>query len=80
MWSSLLYVVSLCTLYASSTLAHSFFRMRTMGRVFQIMDHASIYLLIAGSYGPFTLVSLGDGTGRRVRLVFACFLPQKEGG
>lgn len=32
-------------------------------RVFQIMDHVSIYLLIAGSYTPFTLLALSPGWG-----------------
>ena len=31
--------------------------------VFQILDHASIYLLIAGTYTPFTLVSLRGPLG-----------------
>jgi hemolysin III len=32
-------------------------------RVFQVLDHQAIYLLIAGSYTPFTLVSLNGSTG-----------------
>jgi hemolysin III len=31
--------------------------------VFQILDHAAIYLLIAGTYTPFTLVTLRDRWG-----------------
>jgi hemolysin III len=43
-------------LYASSTLYHS---MRGASkRIFQKFDHTAIYLLIAGSYTPFTLVTL----------------------
>ena len=38
--------------------------MRTRARhVFQILDHSSIYLLIAGTYTPFTLVSLRGPLG-----------------
>ena len=32
-------------------------------RLFQRLDHAAIYLLIAGTYTPFTLVSLRGGWG-----------------
>jgi hemolysin III len=32
-------------------------------QVFKILDHASIYLLIAGSYTPFSLLVLGGSTG-----------------
>jgi hemolysin III len=48
---------TLVLLYLSSTLYHalSFTRAR---RLFRIFDHASIYLLIAGTYTPFTLVTL----------------------
>lgn len=50
------YGAMLIALYLASTLYHSL-----MGRakaVFQKLDHCSIYLLIAGSYTPFALVSL----------------------
>ena len=51
-----IYGSSLFLLYTLSTLYHSL-----QGRaklVFQKLDHAAIYLLIAGSYTPFTLVTL----------------------
>jgi hemolysin III len=41
-------------LYISSTLYHAFPHSRTK-RVFQIFDHGAIFLLIAGTYTPFTL-------------------------
>jgi len=41
-------------LYLSSTLYHSLARTRAR-RFFQIVDHSAIYLLIAGTYTPFTL-------------------------
>lgn len=41
-------------LYISSTLYHAFPQSRTK-RVFQIFDHGAIFLLIAGTYTPFTL-------------------------
>ena len=54
-----LYGVSLIVLYNSSMLYHLASAWRVKG-AFQIMDHISIYLLIAGSYTPFCLVTLRD--------------------
>jgi hemolysin III len=54
--SALVFAISMMTLYAASTLFHS-----TRGRVklfWQRMDHCAIYILIAGSYTPFALVTL----------------------
>lgn len=48
---------SLVLLYTSSTLYHAFSRPH-LKAFFQWLDHACIYLLIAGSYTPLTLVSL----------------------
>jgi hemolysin III len=54
--------VSLVLLYLSSTLYHALTARRAK-RVFRILDHASIYLLIAGTYTPFTLVTLHGAWG-----------------
>jgi hemolysin III len=51
------FAASLVVLYASSTLYHAF-RTPALKRVFHICDHSAIYLLIAGTYTPFTLISL----------------------
>lgn len=53
---------TLVILYAMSTLYHSF-PMPRVKRVFQKLDHASIYLLIAGTYTPYMLISLWHGEG-----------------
>lgn len=53
---------TLVMLYTMSTLYHSFHPPR-LKRIFQQFDHISIYLLIAGTYTPYMLVSLGDGRG-----------------
>ncbi|AOW15090.1 hemolysin III [Hydrogenophaga crassostreae] len=50
------YGVALVLLYLASTLYHAL-RGRAKA-VFQKIDHCSIYLLIAGSYTPFALISL----------------------
>jgi hemolysin III len=51
-----IYGAMLFILYLSSTLYHSF-RGRAK-RIFHVFDHCSIYLLIAGTYTPFTLITL----------------------
>ena len=53
---------TLVLLYAASTLYHSIRHQRAK-RVLRHFDHAAVYLLIAGSYTPFTLVSLRGGWG-----------------
>lgn len=54
--------LSLMTLYAASTLYHNSKDPITRGRL-KIFDHASIYVLIAGSYTPYTLVTLHGTNG-----------------
>ena len=53
---------SLLLLYSSSTLYHFFTSARWKAR-FQAVDHACIYLLIAGSYTPITLITLRGPSG-----------------
>ena len=56
-----IYSVSLLALYTFSTLYHSL--KGRAKRVFRHLDHTAIYLLIAGSYTPLTLVVLGGRLG-----------------
>ena len=56
------FAFTLVLVYLCSTLYHSLVRTRAC-HVFQILDHSSIYLLIAGTYTPFTLVSLRGPVG-----------------
>ena len=60
--SSSIYGASLIILYTMSTLYHSFTNERVK-HFFQIMDHNTIFLLIAGTYTPITLYILGGVTG-----------------
>jgi hemolysin III len=53
---------SLMMLYAASTFYHCAKKPELRNRL-KIMDHASIYVLIAGTYTPFTLVTLKGATG-----------------
>lgn len=60
--SAAVFGASLILLYSSSTLYHFFTSPRWKAR-FQALDHACIYLLIAGSYTPVTLITLRGATG-----------------
>ncbi len=60
--SSIIYGVTLIILYTMSTLYHSL-AVNNAKRVFRIIDHCSIFLLIAGTYTPFTLVALEKPIG-----------------
>jgi hemolysin III len=51
------YGASLVFLYLASTLYHAF-RDERLKAIFRLLDHSAIFLLIAGSYTPFTLVTL----------------------
>ena len=48
------FATSMVLLYLASTLFHALPEGRAK-RVFQVLDHSAIYLLIAGTYTPFTL-------------------------
>lgn len=52
-----IYGVTLVMLYATSTAYHGV-KMPRAKRLLRILDHAAIYLLIAGTYTPFALISL----------------------
>ena len=53
---------SLILLYAASALYHGARDSKTRGRL-RVFDHATIYVLIAGTYTPFTLVTLNGWVG-----------------
>lgn len=52
-----IYGFTLFFLYLSSTLYHSIVYEKAK-RIFRVFDHAAIYLLIAGSYTPLSLVAM----------------------
>ena len=54
--------VTLVLLYTMSTLYHSF-QPPKLKRLFKIFDHVAIYILIAGTYTPFMLITLGNNSG-----------------
>src|SRR5215831_17020247 len=57
-----IYGVTLVLVYATSTAYHSI-RVPRAKRVLRILDHVAIYLLIAGTYTPFALISLRGAWG-----------------
>jgi hemolysin III len=57
-----IYGVSLVVLYLASTLYHNAKNPKTRAKL-NIFDHAAIYVLIAGTYTPFTLVTLNGTVG-----------------
>ena len=59
---ALTYGVCLLLLYLGSTLYHSIPQPKAKA-ILQKVDHCMIYLLIAGSYTPFTLITLQGGWG-----------------
>src|SRR5215471_1151227 len=48
------FAASMITLYSASTLYHAL-RHQGAKRIFRLLDHTAIFLLIAGTYTPFTL-------------------------
>ncbi|MEG1778311.1 MAG: hemolysin III family protein [Angelakisella sp.] len=60
--ASAVYGGTLILLYVMSTLYHSFTGEKVKA-VFRIFDHCTIFLLIAGTYTPFTLISLRGPLG-----------------
>lgn len=55
--SGIIYGVTLIVLYTMSSVYHGL-RPGTAKKVLQVLDHCTIYFLIAGSYTPFLLVAL----------------------
>lgn len=65
------YGLTLILLYAASTLYHSI-QLPRIKNILQILDHAAIYILIAGTYTPFTLVNLRGPWGWSLFAVIWC--------
>ena len=57
-----IFATTLVLLYAASTMYHALGNGRAK-RVFQILDHSAIYILIAGTYTPLALVRLAGARG-----------------
>ena len=55
-----IYGVTMILLYTMSSIYHGLSPKRYSKKVFQVLDHCSIFLLIAGSYTPFALCSFRE--------------------
>ena len=60
--AAIVFGITLLLLYVASTLHHAIQHPVTKGRL-KIFDHCAIYLLIAGTYTPFTLIGLRETVG-----------------
>lgn len=69
----LFYGLTLLFLYLASTLFHCLYFTKAR-RLFQLFDHISIYLLIAGTYMPYCIVGIGGTKGMLMWSVIACLM------
>ena len=58
--SGAIYGATMILLYTMSSIYHGLSPKRYSKKVFQVLDHCSIFLLIAGSYTPFALCSIRE--------------------
>ncbi len=66
-----IYGISLVVLYGASFLYHSV-RSSRKKHIAKMFDHFAIYLLIAGTYTPFTLISLRTAGGKNLFIYIWC--------
>lgn len=61
---AIIFGISMVFLYLMSTFCHAFgLSEKTARKVFHILDHSAIYVLIAGTYTPFCLSTIGGTKG-----------------
>ena len=68
--TSAMFGASLIILYTMSTLYHAISNEKAK-KVLKVFDHCTIYLLIAGSYTPFTLVALRSVDSTKAWVIFS---------
>lgn len=68
--TSAIFGASLIILYTMSTLYHAISNEKAK-KVLKVFDHCTIYLLIAGSYTPFTLVALRSIDPAKAWVIFS---------
>ena len=62
LFSVIVYGISIIVLFTASTIYHAV-NGKKLKRFFRVVDHISIYLLIAGTYTPVTLIALEQSFG-----------------
>ncbi len=61
---AIVFGISMFFLYMMSTMCHAFgLKEGKTRKVFRILDHSAIYVLIAGTYTPFCLSAIGGAEG-----------------
>ena len=60
--SSAVYGATLILMFTLSTIYHAL-KINKAKRVFRVLDHCGVFLVVAGSYTPYTLVSLRGPLG-----------------
>lgn len=65
----LVFMVSMILLYGASTLYHSVDMGEKINKILKKLDHAMIFVLIAGSYTPICLLVIGGRTGAGLLLL-----------
>ncbi len=69
--SGSIYGITMILLYTMSSVYHGLSPKLMSKKVFQVLDHCSIFLLIAGSYTPFALVAIREHDNFSGWLIFA---------
>lgn len=69
--SAIIYGVTMISLYTMSSIYHGLKPNRMSKKIFQIIDHCTIFLLIAGSYTPFLLCTFRQYDARLGWTLFA---------
>ena len=64
------FFAAMIVLYANSSIYHGW-ELSSAKKKFQIMDHCSVFLLITGTYAPFTLMVMNNTVGRIIFAVVA---------
>jgi hemolysin III len=66
--SAAIFLTSVILLYVTSTLYHAL-KPGAAKRILRLLDHAAIFMLIAGTYTPFALVPLAESGGVTLAIV-----------
>lgn len=67
---AMIFGISMFFLYMMSTMCHAFALTKgSTKKVFRILDHSAIYVLIAGTYTPFCLSMIGGTKGLTILII-----------
>ena len=69
LWAAIIFGLSLIALYSASSIYHFFSGHQKIKTILRKLDHSMIFVLIAGSYAPFCLISLRNSIGLPMLLI-----------